>query len=131
MEKTTSYLLCGGAIVYLIFMLRFLFLSFKSHNDLIRFEYEHVRNQWEKDGEPRGMLFWRAPQFPKSFLRKYFLSNPGLTSMLWTFVTPKWVEDFPEAKKYLRNMRLNTLWWNIGILLPIAIVLLLGVIASE
>jgi hypothetical protein len=131
MGQTTSYLICGGALVYLIFMLRFLFLSFRSHNDLIRYEYEHVREQWEKDGEPRGMLFWRAPHPPKSFLRRYFLSNPGLTSMLWTFVTPKWVEGFPEAKKHLRNMRLNTLWWNIGILLPILIVLLIGVIASE
>jgi hypothetical protein len=71
-----------------------------------------------------------GPQQPKRLLRRYFLSNPGLTSMLWTFVTPKWVEEFSEAKIHLKKMRLNILWWNLGILLPIVIVLLIGVLSK-
>lgn len=109
-------------------MLRFIFLAFKSHSDLIRYEYEHLRDQWEKNGEPQGMLFWKSPHPPKRLLNRYFLSNPGLTSIFWLFVTPKWIEEFPETKKYLRNMRLNALWWNIGMLLPIVIVLLVSVL---
>jgi hypothetical protein len=60
MKQTTLYLICGVGLLYLIFLLRFLYLSFKAHNDLIRYEFEHIPEQWEKDGEPRGMLFWRV-----------------------------------------------------------------------
>jgi hypothetical protein len=128
MSEVIPYFICGVVLIYMIFMLRFLFLSFKAHNDLVRFEYENIRDEWERDGEPQGMLFWRAPTRPKKFVNAIFWSNPGLTALSWIFKTPKWVKDFPQAQKHLRSMRLNTVWWNIGILFPMVLFLILGLL---
>lgn len=128
MNEVIPYLSCGTVLIYMIFILRFLFLSFKAHNDLVQFEYQNLKDEWEKDGEPRGMLFWRAPEPPKKLINRIFWSNPGITAFLWDFKTPKWVKDFPQAQNYLRSMRLNTLWWNIGILLPIVLFVILGLL---
>ncbi len=121
MGTTFAYLLCGSLVIYIAFMIRFILLSFKAHSNLVRFEYENIREQWEKDGEPDGMLFWRAPTRSKKFKNRLFLSNPGVTSLIWKFKTPKWVKDYPQTQKYLKSMRMNSLVWNIGILFLMAL----------
>lgn len=119
METLWQLLICGGIIGYFIFLVRFFFLAMKAHSNLVRYEYENIPDQWEKDSEPQGMIFWKAPTKPKKLVNSLFFSNPGITALLWAFKTPKWVNDHPEAREYLRKMRLNTLWWNLGILCPL------------
>ena len=119
MEILSQLLICGGIIGYFLFLARFFFLTMKAHSNLVRYEYENIPDQWKKDGEPQVMIFWKAPTKPKKLVNSLFLSNPGITALLWVFTTPKWVNEHPEAQGYLRNMRLNSLWWNLGVLCPL------------
>jgi len=116
MEELLSNLKYIGLVIYLIFILRFLFLVFKACNDIYLYEYEHLAEQWEKDGKPRGLEFWKFPK--PSWRDKYkpaAFRSAAISPMLWVFVTPKWAEDHPEAQKYFVNLRTNVLWWSIGI----------------
>ena len=115
MSQTFSAILCGSLLIYMVFTLRFIFLSFKAHHDLVRFEYENLHEQLEKDGEPDGMLFWRAPARSNNLINRLLWSNPGLNLFVRLFITPKWVNEYPQAQKYLKTMRMNALWWNVGI----------------
>lgn len=116
MDQVLSNLKYIGLELYLIFILRFLFLAFKACNDIYLYEYEHILEQWEKDGKPRGLEFWK---FPKPSWRDNYrpaaFRSAAISPMLWIFVTPKWVEDHPGAQKYFENLRTNVLWWSIGI----------------
>ncbi len=116
MEELLSNLKYIGLVLYLIFILRFLFLVFKACNDIYLYEYEHLPEQWEKDGKPRGLEFWKFPK--PSWRDKYKLSawhSGAISPMVWVFATPKWAEDHPEAQKHFVNLRTNVLWWSIGI----------------
>ena len=117
MDQVFSNMKYIGLGLYLMFILRFLFLSFKDINDIYLYEYEHLPEQWEKDGKPRGLEFWK---FPKRSWREMYkpaaFRSASISPMLWIFVTPKWADDYPEVLKYFGNLRKNVLWWNIGIL---------------
>lgn len=116
MEELLSNLKYIGLVLYLIFILRFLFLVFKACNDIYLYEYEHLPEQWEKDGKPRGLEFWKFPK--PSWRDKYRFStwrSGAISPLVWVFVTPKWAEDYPEAQKYFVNLRINMVWWSIGI----------------
>ena len=117
MDQVLSNLKYIGLGLYLIFILRFLFLVFKACNDIYLYEYEHLPEQWEKDGKPRGLEFWNFPKL--SWRDRYKLSawrSGAISPMLWIFVTPKWADDHPEVLKYFGKLRKNALWWNVGIL---------------
>jgi hypothetical protein len=80
------------------------------------YEYEHLPEQWEKDGKPRGLEFWKFPK--PSWRDKCRLSawrSSAISPLAWVFVTPKWAEDYPEVQKYFVNLRTNVVWWSIGI----------------
>ena len=108
---------CGSALAVLGFIITFLFKAFKAHNDLIKFQYENARDAWRTSGEPSGMLGYRAPTQSQNFITRLFTSNPAFTGLAWTFYTPSWVKDFPEAQDLLRKLRRNTLAWNVGVIL--------------
>ncbi|MCI0551312.1 MAG: hypothetical protein L0287_10175 [Anaerolineae bacterium] len=116
MEELLPNLKYLGLALYLIFILRFLFLVFKACSDIYLYEYEHLPEQWEKDGKPRGIEFWKFPK--PSWRDKYRLSawrSGAISPMVWVFVTPKWADDHPEVQRYFVNLRTNVLWWSIGI----------------
>ena len=116
MDQVLSNLRYIGLGLCLIFILRFLFLVFKACNDIYLYEYEHLPEQWERDGKPRGIQYWKFPK--PSWKDSYRLSawrSGAVSPMLWIFVTPKWAEDHPEAQKHFVNLRTNVLWWSIGI----------------
>ena len=116
MEELLSNLKYIGLVLYLIFILRFLFLVFKACNDIYLYEYEHLPELLEKDVKPRGLEFWKFPK--QSWRDKYKLSawrSGAISPMVWVFATPKWAEDHPEAQKHFVNLRTNALWWSIGI----------------
>jgi hypothetical protein len=116
MDQVLSTLKNVGLVLYFIFILRFFFLAFKAINDIYLYEYEHLPEQWEKDGKPRGLEFWK---FPKPSWRDMYkpaaLRSASISPLFWVFVTPKWAEGHPEAQKYFVNLRTNVLRWSIGI----------------
>jgi len=117
METVLQLSLCGGILGYLVFLARFWFLSAKAYSKIVCFEYENNPNQWLKDGEPIGMFFWKPKTPYKTFiLTRATLGNPGIRMLLLLFFTPKWIKEYPEAQAFLRDLRRNALWWNIGVL---------------
>ncbi len=67
---------------------------------LIRWEYEHHRDQWERDGKPDG-YFWRAGEskFWSSDMAKKRLTG------VWLFKTPGWAATSPECRRWLAQTR--------------------------
>jgi hypothetical protein len=68
---------------------------------LVQWEYEHAREQWNRDGNPDG-FFWRAAECSvlKSDLAKKRLG------VLWLFRTPAWAAQSVECRKWLVQHRL-------------------------
>jgi hypothetical protein len=128
MEQVLPNLKYIGLVLYLIFILRFLFLSFKDMNDLYLFEYKNFPKQWEKDGKPRGIQYWKFPK--PSWRDLYRLSawrSGAISPMVWIFVNPKWTEGSPEAQQYLKSLRKNVLWWNIGCIIFFILLILTSI----
>lgn len=117
LETILSTISCGVIIAYFVFIARFWFRSTKAYSELVKYEYENFRDQWLKDGEPIGIVFWKPKTPYKNFiLKRATLGNPGIRMLILLFHTPKWIKEDPEAQLYLRNLRRNTLWWNISVL---------------
>jgi hypothetical protein len=90
-------------------------------DQLVRWEYEHHRAQWEKDGKPKGIC-WRAegrPMWEGDFakLRVFFF---------WAFNTPAWAKASPCCRRWLQHFRITVLVWNAGMLSILVRVLLHG-----
>jgi len=66
---------------------------------LVRWEYEHHREQWERDGKPSG-FHWR----PKECV--FWLSNSAMHRLAGVFIfkTPDWAAGL-ECRRWLRLMR--------------------------
>jgi hypothetical protein len=124
MEQVVSnlkYILLG---LYLLFILRFLLLSFKAYSNILLYECEHLPEQWERDGKPRGIEFWKFPKLAwRDMLYKSALfRSAAISPMLWIFVNPEWTESHDEVLKYFGDLRKNVLWWNIGFLFFICLI---------
>ncbi len=117
-----KYIVLG---LYFLFLLRFLLLSFKAYDDIMLYEYEHLPYQWEKDGKPRGMDFWKFPK--RTWTERYKLvtfRSATISPLLWLFVTPKWAKEHSEVLKYFGDLRKNVLGWNLGFLLLVGLIVL-------
>jgi hypothetical protein len=125
-----SLLSIGALIAYFIFIARFWFRSMKAYSSLVKYEYENLHEQWVKHGEPEGMVYWSAPQRSKNLLNRLIRSNPGFTMLPLVFYTPKWIASHPQAQAYLKDMRRNTLWWNIGAIGMIPVFMLIVLLSS-
>lgn len=106
---------CSLLVFSLMFVISFWFRATQALDNLIRYEYENLRDQWEKDGQPRGM-FWKPPSPAGNRFKRMFLGNPGIAALKLTFVTPAWARLNTEAAKYLKRYRQFVLFWNIGLL---------------
>ncbi len=62
------------------------------------------------------MVYWKAPKRSKSLLNLFVRSNSVITLLRLLFHTPKWIENHSEAQEYLKDVRKNALWWNIGVM---------------
>jgi hypothetical protein len=84
---------------------------------LVRWEYEHRREQWERDGKPSG-FYWR----PKESL--FWLSNSAMHRLagVLVFRTPDWAVEVPECRRWILQMRLSILVAGICALLFIGVV---------
>ena len=83
---------------------------------LVRWEYEHRREQWERDGKPSG-FYWR----PKECV--FWLSNSAMHRLVGAFIysTPDWVAERPECRRWLALLRITSLAGIICILLFVGI----------
>jgi ABC-type anion transport system duplicated permease subunit len=71
---------------------------------LVRWEYEHHREQWERDGKPRG-FYWR----PKECV--FWLSHSAMQRLagIVVFRTPSWAVERPECRRWILGMRVTLL----------------------
>jgi hypothetical protein len=112
-------------VVYLLTILIWLFLTF---DGLVRLEYVSYRPEWEKDGRPRG-YFWIAPEDRRSFrisFRREWAFNR--INFVWTFSTPNWMRENPQAVLLVRRFRMLIFLWNASF---IAIPALIAILANR
>jgi hypothetical protein len=67
---------------------------------LVKWEYEHHREQWERDGRPVG-YFWKADECG-------FWSGDNAkkrVEFLWIFRTPRWISESPVCQRWLVKRR--------------------------
>ncbi len=107
---------CSSILGVLALVIPFWFKAAKAHNKLLKFQYENALDAWRRSGEPRGMLGYRAPIQSKNILRRFLTSNPAFTMLTWIFFTAGWIKSFPQAQEFLKDLRCNTLAWNIGVI---------------
>jgi hypothetical protein len=72
---------------------------------LVEWEFEHHREQWERDGKPTGFLCW-CPKEGKVF------SDSGAAqhlNFIWLFRTPDWATESSECRRWLAYKRVTTL----------------------
>ncbi len=87
-----------------------LIYAFTNIDKLVQIEYKKFKEEWTKDGKPRG-FFWRSPEC------SWFASSIAMQklSFTWIFKTPQWMRTDFEANNHLRRLRLFVLLFNNGI----------------
>ena len=75
---------------------------------LVRYEYEHHREQWERDGRPIG-IYWR-PSEPAIFLTR---AGKNWWRLAWLFHTPAWVRTSSQCRSWLFQIRCFALLWSV------------------
>lgn len=91
-------------LVSAIFYQMFLF------DRLVRWEYDHHREQWERDGRPVG-YFWKADGCN-------FWSGDAAkkrVEFLWLFRSPCWIAETPECRRWLAKRRAIFLLCSIAV----------------
>lgn len=78
---------------------------------LIRWEYNHQRDLWERDGRPSG-VFWSAKEC--GFLNSYLAMQ--VLYLNWMFKTPNWITANQKYHRVLTRLRLVGLFWNVCVL---------------
>ena|ERR1043165_4520406 len=75
---------------------------------LARYEYEHHREQWERDGRPIG-VYWRPSE------TTIFRSRAGKNwwRLAWLFHTPRWARSSSQCRAWLLQIRCITLLWGV------------------
>jgi hypothetical protein len=104
---------CGLMIISFGFLITFWFRAMLAFDKLVKYEYENLPEQWEKDWQPRG-LFWKPPT-KISIMNALFLGNPTFAISRLTFTTPKWVKESSKATAYIKELRKFAIFWNIGV----------------
>ena len=97
-----------------------LFGSFIAFDQLIRYEYNSYRTQWENDGTPKG-IFWSPREYWRSQNTNWFRNLKSQyksgwafqkVCLIWLFSTPQWIKNDNKAKKLLKRLRILVLIWN-------------------
>ncbi len=115
MDTLLSLTGCSLMIISLGFVVSFWFRAMFALDKLVKYECENLPEQWQKDGQPRGM-FWRPKDRNSSLFDRFIRSNSSFVFFRFIFTTPKWVKESPEPTLYLRQLRKFTLFWNVGLI---------------
>jgi hypothetical protein len=102
-------------IISLGFVVSFWFRAMVALDKLVKYQYENLPDQWERDGQPHGM-FWRPEGKKPSLFNRFIRGNPGFVFFRFIFAPPIWVKESPEPTFYLKQLRKFTLFWNIGVI---------------
>ncbi len=89
--------------------LGFVFLTF---DRLVKWQHEHHREEWEKDGKPDG-FFWMPTA------RKSWRGHLAMTKLnvLWLFRTPPWARSGSPSRRWFIQFRIAVLaWWVIALI---------------
>jgi len=102
--------------LYFVLLLPVLIAVFLTFDQLVRFEYCSSKENWDKDGKPRG-FFWR-PAESNAGLARMLKSNFALQrcAFVWLFKTEDWMKADQHALRLVRRLRVLVLIWNVGIL---------------
>jgi hypothetical protein len=87
-----------------------LLYAFSRFDRLVRWQYEHHNDEWQRDGRPAG-YFWRAAEctaWSSGIAMQRF-------SLVWLFKPPAWLKDSSECRLWLKQLRISVLAWNLGI----------------
>lgn len=97
-----------------------LIYAFTNIDKLVQIEYKKFKEEWTKDGKPRG-FFWRSPEC------SWFASSIAMQklSFTWIFKTPQWMRTDFEANNHLRRLRLFVLLFNNGIVVWFTIAMII------
>jgi hypothetical protein len=79
---------------------------------LVQWEYEHHRDQWERDGKPSG-FFWRAKECTSWSSR----IAKNRVSGAWLYKAPCWVAASPECRRWLAQARIISIVATMAILI--------------
>lgn len=86
---------------------------------LVRWEYDHYRDLWERDGKPRGFL-WQAEECADISSTLAMKER----QLEWLFKAPCWIVRSAECRRWLMKMRLLSGAWA-----AVVVVLVSGVVA--
>jgi hypothetical protein len=70
-------------------------------DSLVRWEYHHHHEQWERDGKPDG-FFWRGEgcvPWSSGVAKKRL-------DVSWLFKTPGWAAQVPQCRRWLLQRRI-------------------------
>lgn len=65
---------------------------------LVRWEYDHHRDQWEAHGRPRG-FYWKPQERSSTWAQQWL-------GLVWTWKAPKWILENPSASRWLLQYRI-------------------------
>ena len=65
---------------------------------LVRWEYEHHRDQWEKDGKPSGYIIWCPKESIPMQLGRTEIKHD--LNFFWTFKMPQWAAESIECRRW-------------------------------
>jgi hypothetical protein len=104
---TTIWVLIGVVVLLSVVYGMWLF------DCLVRWEHEHYREQWERDGKPDG-YFWRAEDCAaRSWSSDSAKKRLGF---VWLFRTPSWIAERTECRRWLVQMRVLSGATSLGVL---------------
>lgn len=109
-------------LLVILFFLVFSFIvsgfgAFCMFGDLVQFEHDRHREQWERDGRPSG--FFHRPDTGQNLLMKndpLRMFHCGVLWLAWLIRTPDWMTGDSEALRAHWWLRACTLYWNCGLL---------------
>jgi|WetSurMetagenome_2_1015567.scaffolds.fasta_scaffold698293_1 hypothetical protein len=105
---------CGLMIVSLGYVITFWFRTIFAFDKLIKYQYENLHQQWEKDRQPYGM-FWKPELEKIGMFNRVFFGSPAISSFRFIFTTPEWVKNDPESMSNIKKFRKFLLLWNVGV----------------
>ena len=106
---TALWILAGVAVILSVIYQMRLF------DCLVRWEYEHHRDQWERDGRPEG-YFWR----PKEAAFWSSDSAKKQLGFVWLFRTPDWIAERPDCRRWLNRLRTISFLATLAVLFVLA-----------
>jgi hypothetical protein len=97
-------------LVVLLLGMPLVLVSALAFDAIVLIELDRYRESWVADGMP--LPFYRRDERFSWSLRSWLATSR--CSIVWLFVSPKWIREDVEASRYLRRMRISAAAWNLA-----------------